>query len=58
MLLLSFFLGTKGYGSTGDGVVKVDQQAAQDPRSMNERSRSEMTLTKMNDDENKRTPLS
>ena len=50
--------GVKGYGSTGDGVVKVDQQAAQDPSSMNEKSRSKMMLTKMNDDANKRTPLS
>ena len=38
--------GTKGYGSTGDGVVKVDQQAAQDPSSMDERSRSEIMLTR------------
>ena len=36
----------------------MDQQAAQDPSSMNEKSRSEMMLTKMNDDANKRTPLS
>ena len=50
--------GAKGYGSTGDGVVKVDQQAAQDPSPMNEKSRSEMIPKKMNDDANKRTPLS
>ena len=50
--------GVKGYGSIGDGVVQVDQQAAQDPSSTNEESRSEMMPKKMNDDVNKRTPLS
>ena len=50
--------GVKGYGSIGDGVVKVDQRAAQDPSSMNEKSRSEMMPKKMNDDVTKRTPLS
>ena len=47
--------GAKGYGSTGDGIVKLDQQAAQDPSSVNEKSRSEMMLTIMNKGVNERT---
>ena len=50
--------GAKGYGSTGDGITKLDQQAAQDPNSVNKNSRSEMMLTTMDKGATERTPCS
>ena len=50
--------GAKGYGSTSDGITKVNQQAAQDPSLVNKKSRSEMMLTMMNKGANERTPCS
>ena len=50
--------GAKGYGSTGDGIAKLDQQAAQDPNPVNQNSRSEMMLMTTNKGANERTPCS